>query len=80
VVQVDPIKPVLNAPGIKLLKLRCGWTGFKFCFQLQRAPLHGGGLELRRRGPPPRRPPRRAVRGEAVQDRSYATQFETAWY
>jgi hypothetical protein len=38
-VQVDPIKSTLKAPGTKHLKLKCGYTAFNFCFQIQLAPL-----------------------------------------
>jgi len=39
--------PVLKAPISKHLRLReiC-WTAFKFCFQIQLAPLHQGGTAV----------------------------------
>ena len=39
---VDPIKPKSKPPGTKRLKLKCGHNSFKFCFQIQLAPLHQG--------------------------------------
>jgi hypothetical protein len=40
-VQVDPIKRTLKAPGNKLLKVKHG-NRFRFCFQVQLAPLQLG--------------------------------------
>jgi hypothetical protein len=45
-VYIDPIKPMLKAPGTKLLKLYNGQASFKFCFQIQLAPLQRGLLRL----------------------------------
>jgi len=41
-VQVDPMKPMLKAPQFKRLKHSNYGTAFKFCFQIQLAPLHIG--------------------------------------
>ena len=45
--QVDPSNPKLKLPGSKLLKPKCGYTGFNFCFQIQLTPLHPGGDGVR---------------------------------
>ena len=45
VVQVDPIKPTLKAPGTKHLKLESWHTAINCCFQIQLAPLHLGKAE-----------------------------------
>jgi hypothetical protein len=44
-VKVEPIKPILKAPGIKRLKQKYGELLsilLQFCFQIQIAPLHHG--------------------------------------
>ena len=44
-VQADPVKPKLNPPGTKRLKLKYNellWILLQFCFQFQLAPLHPG--------------------------------------
>ena len=46
-VQVDPIKPILEAAGTKRLKLNCDILLSNYYFQIQLAPLHPG----RQRGP-----------------------------
>jgi len=43
-VQAAPIKPTVKAPGSKRLKLRYDFTAFKFCFQIQLAPVQRGRL------------------------------------
>jgi hypothetical protein len=48
VVQVDPIKPKLNPPGTKRLKLECD-TAFNFYFKFQLAPLHHVRFDLHHR-------------------------------
>ena len=48
--QVEPIKPMLKAPGIELLQQVRG-IAVKFCFQIQVALLQQGGVQSdRRRG------------------------------
>jgi len=47
-VQVDPIKPTLQAPGTERLKLKCDILLsilLQFCFQFQLAPLPHGSVE-----------------------------------
>ena len=46
-VQVDPIKPTLNAPGTKRLKLKYNGPPSKFCFQIQLALLQPGSATRR---------------------------------
>ena len=62
--QVDPIKPTLNPPGTKRLKLKydklLSIILLQFCFQIQLAALHQGASPATA----PARPPRR---GRAVQ-------------
>jgi hypothetical protein len=41
-VQVDPIKPTLKPPVTKRLKTKMRDTAFKFCCQIQPAPLQLG--------------------------------------
>ena len=50
-VQVDPIKPTLKAPGIKLSKLKHGklHSNFGFIFNLRRYNVAGGGAGIIRR-------------------------------
>jgi hypothetical protein len=64
-VQVDPMKPKLKPPGTNRLKLKCGYTGFKFCFQIQHAPLHRAGQS------PPADGPRSPVYGEVSKAGAY---------
>jgi hypothetical protein len=45
-VQVEPIKPALKAPGIKLLKLKYDKPLSNFAFKFQLAPLHLGGITV----------------------------------
>ena len=47
--QVDPMKPTLKAPGIKLLKLECDepLSEFAFKFNLRRYSEEGGDVDLR---------------------------------
>jgi len=63
-VQIDPIKPTLKAPGIKLLKLKCDdpRSNFAFTFNLRRYTQERSWRQLRRRRRrrrrrQPRRPP-----------------------
>ena len=44
-VQVEPMKPTLKAPGTKRVETKIRRYALKFCFQLQLAPLHQGGVE-----------------------------------
>ena len=45
VVQIDPIKPTLNAPVTERLKLKCDEPPSNFALQIQLAPLHLGASD-----------------------------------
>ena len=49
-VQVETMKPMLNAPGTKRLKLSYDEPLSNFAFEIQLAPLHGGPQRRRRQG------------------------------